>query len=362
MLIRVSLALPLVGLLIFAGCRDQKIRTYKIAKEVAPPASNPMPAGAAGMSAASAAKPPAIHWQKPDAWQEQTGKTMRVGSFLIAEKDGVKTELAITTFPGDVGGDFANVNRWRGQIQLPPINESELSSAITSIDLPAGKFQLIDVTSTEPLLEGKKARILGAWLKQPDRTWFFKITGDADTVGQQREPLIAFLKTVEFAAPEALTQPASTNNLPAPTVADLPPPPPTDNTLTWSAPTSWKPKALGQMRKGSYSVPGDGGEADLSVTMLAAAANPLLENVNRWRRQIGLPPVSEAELPAQTTKLAANDLQFTVIDYTNNGTHVVGAIVYRGEEAWFFKLNGPDAVVASQKPAFIEFLKTVKAR
>lgn len=359
---RLLLALPVVSLIFLTSCRDPKIRNYRIAKE---PTAQPQP----GMVAPAAAKAqPAIHWQKPDAWQEQTGKSMRVGSFLIAETNGVKTEMAVTTFPGDVGGDFANVNRWRGQIQLPPITEAELSATVTQLDLPAGKFQLIDITSAEPLIEGKfKARILGAWLKQPDRTWFFKITGDAETVGAQHETLVAFLRTVEFSAhvaAPAANEPAMTNVMPPPSMMSgvVPTPPTSDNNLTWTAPASWTPKPLGQMRKGSYALTSESGEADLSITMLSAASNPLLENINRWRRQIAMAPLAEAELSTQASTITNGDLQITVIDYANNSTRVLGAILYRGNEAWFFKLSGPDTAVATQKPAFLDFLKTVKAR
>jgi hypothetical protein len=315
---------------------------------------------------------PGIHWQKPEAWQEQPGKSMRIGSFLIPGADGRKAEVAVTTFPGDVGGDFANVNRWRGQIQLPPIAEAELSTAITSIDLPTGKFQLLDITSAEPLIDGKyKARILGAWLKQAERTWFFKLMGDDESVGAQREALLGFLRSVEFTAPSAAAaEPASTNNLPVAPLASVPvaPPSASDASLTWTAPASWTPKPLGQMRKGSYALRGAGGtEADLSITMLSAATNPLLENINRWRRQISLAPLSESQISAETTALVNGKFKFTVVDYTGTqpsgaATHLVGAILYHGDEAWFFKLTGPDALVSPQTPAFLDFLKTVNAR
>jgi len=382
MRIRPLLVLSAASLILLSSCRDPKIRNYRIAKE-APPAPT-APAGMADMTGkvgmggpnipASALPVPGIHWQKPDAWQEQPGKTMRIGSFLIGVTDNIKTELAVTTFPGDVGGDFANVNRWRGQIHLPAITEAELPAAITSIDLPAGKFQLVDLTSTEPLLDGKyKARILGAWLKQADRTWFFKMNGDADTVGAQHDAFIAFLRSVEFSAPAATptaapiakAEPIAMPPMPPTDMQSMPvpPPPASENGLTWTAPASWTPKPLGSMRKGSFAVrTADGAEADLSITMLSAANNPLLENINRWRRQVALPPLAAADLTAQTSAITSGDLKITVIDYANNSTRVLGGILYLGDEAWFFKLNGPDALVAAQKPAFLDFLKTVKTR
>jgi hypothetical protein len=374
MRLRPLLAPLAAGLILLSSCRDPKIRSYRIAKETPPPAAPPALAGMSGVSLPTAAPgaTPGIHWQKPDAWQELPGKSMRVGSFLIPGPDGRKAEVAVTTFPGDVGGDFANVNRWRGQIQLPPIAEAELAGAITSIDLPTGKFQLLDITSTEPLIDGKyKARILGAWLKQPERTWFFKLMGDDDSVGAQREALLGFLRSVEFdASGTAAAEPTSTNSLPvAPFVsAPVAPPSASDASLAWTAPATWSPKPLGQMRKGSYALHGEGGaEADLSITMLSAATNPLLENINRWRRQISLAPLAEPQIATETTVLANGDFKFTVVDYTGTqpsgaATHLVGAILYHGDEAWFFKLTGPDALVAAQKSAFLDFLKTVNAR
>jgi hypothetical protein len=45
----------------------------------------------------------------------------------VAGADGTKGEVAISHFPGDVGGDLANVNRWRQQVALPPIDEAGLA-------------------------------------------------------------------------------------------------------------------------------------------------------------------------------------------------------------------------------------------
>ena len=56
------------------------------------------------------------------------------------------------------------------------------------------------------------------------------------------------------------------------------------------------------------------------------------------------------------------DIDYTGTQPSGAATHLVGAILYHGDEAWFFKLSGPDATVATQKTAFLDFLKTVKAR
>ena len=131
--------------------------------------------------------------------------------------------------------------------------------------------------------------------------------------------------------------------------------------LRWTAPAAWTAKPLGAMRKGSYTLKGAGGKADLSITAFPGATGGLEANLNRWRGQVGLAPLSPAEVVAATEKFESSGLQVIVVDYAGNGSRLVGAIVPYGGNSWFFKLMGPDAVVAGQQAAFLEFLHTVKA-
>src|SRR4051812_7269661 len=59
----------------------------------------------------------------------------------------------------------------------------------------------------------------------------------------------------------------------------------------------WEGAPLGAMRVASYRVKGKEGKmADVSVVPLAGMAGRDIDNVNRWRSQIGLAPVGEVEL------------------------------------------------------------------
>jgi hypothetical protein len=131
--------------------------------------------------------------------------------------------------------------------------------------------------------------------------------------------------------------------------------------LTWTAPRGWQAKPLSTMRKGSFSVKGEGGEADLSITAFPGATGGLEANLNRWRGQVGLEAQAPADIVAAVEKFTANGLDFVVVDYVGGGKRLLGAVVPYGGNSWFFKLMGPDALVESQKPAFVEFLHTVKA-
>ena len=135
--------------------------------------------------------------------------------------------------------------------------------------------------------------------------------------------------------------------------------------LAWQAPATWSAKAASAMRKGSYSVPGEGGEADLSITAFPGDVGGELANVNRWRGQIALAPLSAEDLDAAVSRVEQNGLKMTLVELASKGDPnnkaILGAIVPFGGSTWFFKISGPGATVRAAKPAFLEFLRSVRA-
>ena len=375
-----------VPALLLASCRQERISSYRVPKE------SPPPSAAAPGLAAAAAGAPEVHWQKPAGWKEQPLDDIRKGSFLISGENGASADMSVTVFPGDVGGDLANVNRWRGQLGLGPIDDSALGQAVGTVDAPAGKFLFVDLAG-ESAAGGapKPKRLLGAWLKQPERTWFFKLMGDDALVAAQRDAFMAFLQSVTFEAAPAAGMPLlagqpqaqSTNDLPKPGGAPFAPfaggamPPdaggasapaaaPAGPPLAWTAPADWQAKPLGQMRLGSFDVHGPGDAvADVSIIAFPGEAGGVTANLNRWRGQLGLPPLADGDIAGATTSLDAGGLHFTIVDLAGQSggapARMLGAIAPYGGQTYFFKMLGPDALVAGQKQAFLDFLKTVKA-
>ncbi len=190
---------------LLAGCRDQSIKSYRVPREAVPeaplansaPATATSPAMGAAPDMASTPVPTAtggdLVWSAPAAWQARPASAMRKGTFIIPGDGGATAELAITAFPGDVGGDLANVNRWRGQLQLSPITAAELPAA-----LARSKVNGLDVAVTEMVATSGNPpqRVLGAIVPFNGSTWFFKITGPDALVAGQRETFNAFLQTL----------------------------------------------------------------------------------------------------------------------------------------------------------------------
>lgn len=135
--------------------------------------------------------------------------------------------------------------------------------------------------------------------------------------------------------------------------------------LTWTAPEGWATKAGSSMRKGSYAIKGPEGEADLAITAFPGDTGGLPANLNRWRGQVGLPALPADEVTKDLERFESNGLGFIVVDYLGTAggapTRMLGGITTYGGNSWFFKLTGPDALVAREKAAYLAFLRTVKA-
>ena len=136
--------------------------------------------------------------------------------------------------------------------------------------------------------------------------------------------------------------------------------------LHWNLPAGWQESPPGEMRVASFRVQGkDGKLAEVSVVPLPGLVGHDLENVNRWRDSVGMPPVAEEELSrlAQPIQVAGQPAQLFEQAGSSPGsgdkTRILAAILRRDGVPWFFKMAGDDALVAEQKPAFIEFLKTM---
>src|SRR6266704_1569202 len=136
--------------------------------------------------------------------------------------------------------------------------------------------------------------------------------------------------------------------------------------LTWKLPSDWEEVAPGEMRVASFRIKGQNGkQADVSIVPLPGMAGGEINNVNRWRSQVGQSPVSQAELSklAQPIEIAGQPAQWYEqagkAPNSDGDTRILAAIQRHGGPAWFFKMTGDDALVAEQKPAFVQFLKSL---
>jgi len=147
--------------------------------------------------------------------------------------------------------------------------------------------------------------------------------------------------------------------LPVPDTGSLP-------ALKYTVPTGWETKPATQMRLASFGVTENGKAADISVVPLGGMGGGDLANVNRWRGQVGLSPVTEEGVQKLAESVQVGGLPANLYDVAGADTgeadpqRIMGAILHREGTVWFIKMTGDAALVEKQKPAFLEFLKSVQ--
>ena len=121
---------------------------------------------------AAAAEGGANPWTVPADWQERPATQFLMAKYQLPEG----SEVTVSKLGGDAGGLLPNVNRWRGQMNLAPVDEAGLGDLLSEIK--AGQIQgtLVTLNGTD-LKSGVAARMLVAVVSVPGETWFFKLTG-----------------------------------------------------------------------------------------------------------------------------------------------------------------------------------------
>ena len=128
----------------------------------------------------------------PPGWKETPPPAMVLKSFSVGDAAN-EAKIAVSRFPGDVGGLLANVNRWRGQLSLDRIQAADLAKLAVPIDGLDEKATLVDMKSTDG-----KTRMIVATIPRDGQTWFYKLMGDEATVGREKAALIKFVQSARY--------------------------------------------------------------------------------------------------------------------------------------------------------------------
>ncbi len=138
-------------------------------------------------------------FEVPEGWQQQPGTQFRLASFLIPGPGVPDADMAVSAFPGMVGQDLANVNRWRGQVGLGPIDQRQFDETAAVVQSNGLVFRVFDMEGTNSAVGGgRKTRILAGMMTHGETTWFFKMTGESGHVAGQRESFLGFLRSFRF--------------------------------------------------------------------------------------------------------------------------------------------------------------------
>jgi hypothetical protein len=194
----------------------------------------------------------------------------------------------------------------------------------------------------------KDGRIIGAIASDEGGTAFFKMRGNPALVGAQKENFLKWVSSSRAATTTAGAPAATT-----PENSNKP-------QIKWEVPQGWSPTATSPMRYASFTAETNGEKADISIVTFAGDGGSDADNVNRWRQQIGLPPVEPGALNSIIAPARAGEISFSTVDMAGATARVIAGWTRHDGRAWFFKLAGPKTVVEQEKPKFVTFLQSVR--
>jgi hypothetical protein len=114
---------------------------------------------------------------------------LRLVAFQMTTDEGA-AEITVSTASGEM---LANVNRWRGQIDLPPMTSDQLSQVVKPLRVDSTDSQLVQLIDTSV-----PSAIVVAVVPRPNQTFFIKLMGDRPVVIRELDKFQKFVQSIQF--------------------------------------------------------------------------------------------------------------------------------------------------------------------
>jgi hypothetical protein len=246
-----------------------------------------------------------LGWTLPLGWTESQEKRKdRYATILVGKEHPLELTVTRLGREGQAANVLANVNRWRNQLALVPVTQEELANEVQERKLGADTLTLVDLTGRG----GRKAAMAGP------------------VVGDRMPPAVVNRRAE----------------------------------LTYRTPERWKKVENSAMSQATFQVAEGGKTANVTVSSLGGGAGGLEANVNRWRGQVGLPPLSEADVRKLVTAIPVAGKECSYVDLAGATSRILAVLVPRDDATWFIKMTGPPELVGKEKKNFEAFAQSVR--
>lgn len=179
-----------------SGCFDNHIDEYEVVNpqyqnsDAQPQqASDTQTATTASSTEGTAvvASPAAIAWTVPDDWQRQPAGGMRLLSVQVPHDSGAG-DLSVISLMGDGGGLVPNINRWRNQVGLDPLDQAAVARQLEDVPSDVGTFRMLTLINPD----NQERAICAAVLQGADFFLSVKLTASPACVRAHQETFREF--------------------------------------------------------------------------------------------------------------------------------------------------------------------------
>jgi hypothetical protein len=160
----------------------------------------PPPAPAAPAAPVAPVAADGLIWTAPAGWREAPARPMRLVTFWPAAD--AKSECYVARLGGQGGGVAANINRWRGQMNQPPLDDPALAG-LAKIEVLGQPAPLVEIEGEYAAMGTAPAQpgyaLLGTVAPLGEQTIFVKLIGPVADVKAQRGRFIEFCRSLRAA-------------------------------------------------------------------------------------------------------------------------------------------------------------------
>ena len=167
----------LLSLVVLTACQKNDIKVYRIAKTKVDSISNNV----------TTIQNSEFAWDLPISWTPSSGSKMRLASFDVPYSFGVG-DLSVMVLAGDGGGIQANINRWRGQINLPPQPLNEILSLSEKRENRFSDYNLFTLINISKMDQA----FISAIMPLDNNTIFVKLNIHANGIKEVKEDFLSF--------------------------------------------------------------------------------------------------------------------------------------------------------------------------
>ena len=248
-----------------------------------------------------------LRWTLPKGWTEEKGSPQREATLRFGEREP-KFEISVVRFQGDGGGMLPNLNRWRDQLGLDKVEETELPLLAKKLEGAATEVWVADLSGPQRPGAGPRA----------------------------------------MAKPQEVSPPANRE----PTLDDV------RAMFSFDRPPAWKENLKPSSgRIFEFMVDADGGSALITLSALQGGGD-LAGNVNRWRGQAGLDPLPEADVLKVSAPMTFVGSDAWLVEAIGKDRAIVVVASLSQQFSIFLKMDGSPSTVLAQKSAFMRTAQT----
>jgi hypothetical protein len=109
----------------------------------------------------------------------------------------------------------------------------------------------------------------------------------------------------------------------------------------------------------AFEVTDEDARVEITLDRMPAFGS-LEQNVNRWRRQVGLESIAADQLQDTITEVDIDGAAADMVRLIGPKETILGIVAVRGDMAWYFKLKGDRQLAEREQESFLKFAQSIR--